>query len=1074
MIESGTTTGVATPEEQEEQKIETPEKAREILERAGKQRLEKKTEERLGARNKEKFEESREKYGRVLGTFAGLGVLGFIKLERLISNKEREEAQAEILQENNLILENEKRLVMELFRASKEELTEEQQKERHLFEKISQNQFVLKRWLETDHAQKILNSRIFGGLTLAAFIAGMGKIISNREARQLAIALLGSTGAGVAVGGLVGGLRAYNRAKKELYGAENWSKEIEGKSNLDLVEIIAALETGIQKAKIKGNESEALSLVAKLREARYQFESSRKPEAKTEEKRAENIQKGTDDRSLVDQENPILDKRGREIFNLLWKEKRGKVTRKVIGGVVTGALIGGAAAIVFHALTHFKSETAYTHEGCATHGETTVQTAKHLETLQKEVSEQANPLPQGHFEKLATQEFVVKVERGEGLTHLARKAINEYLTMENGSDPQNFNPPERAQLIYAEDWLRRQIEHPGALRVGEEFKIDGQDIRQAIEKAGWLKSEQIHNLHASWVPRVSRENWTKMEDFGEWTSDGKFKAGFIHPENEVTFRGILQSEQAKPSAEKLEQQAQKAVKKLETVLQQTTPTEKTGTTKIVTGVVLGLLGVAGYINREKLIKFTQKGFAALKEIGKKKKAEVSTESKETEGAPESAETPEEETEKYSLTRKAAQITLVRAENWQDLWAETEQKGDEIFRQKTRNLWKELAVHGRFGQDKEGKSVILNHTDLDGKTALGLLKLAGISTKNVEYIAPGKYVQGKINLDTGDRHGVVIEDEGKTAFFDHHTEKSGRATSATKITYEVLTGLGLLPKQEYLDQLVEFVTHVDNKTFPEEEKYFKDSDRMLLGLQRFIKFKHLHRFFEQGKNPIAVLSDEELKQFALTGRNQEQKALIEKSWQEMERMEQNGLILDSERYGRIAVDIDKKIPGGLDAAKAYGCGAYLIWNPQKNNFFISAVRPLTDRFEQGINVRGTMWLKPRNGEPLELDLRGVLEKLTDNKLQPTGELKEYLEREAGASKETEIRIGQVFEKKDERHLYRGNYQITKPDGLSENVFMAEKIGDSTIKIVVTLEDLKNEDVWQKVAESEEEYSQKSAA
>jgi hypothetical protein len=371
-----------------------------------------------------------------------------------------------------------------------------------------------------------------------------------------------------------------------------------------------------------------------------------------------------------------------------------------------------------------------------------------------------------------------------------------------------------------------------------------------------------------------------------------------------------------------------------------------------------------------------------------------------------------------LSRKAAEITLARIDNYQDLWAETEQEGDKKFIQKTREVWRDFVVHGMVGIDKKTKKkILLNYTDLDGRCSLGLLKLAGLNTKDVTYVAPGEFRRGKINLDTGGRYGLVLEDRGKTVFMDHHASESGENTSTTKIAYEVLTNLGLLKKEKYLNKLVEFVTEVDNRSYPQAEKYFKDSWRTVLGLQRFIHFKHLLNFFKAGRKPTEILSKDDLKKFGLKKRSKEQKEIVESSWAELKKMESAGLIIPSDRYGKIAVDIGKKVKAGFDAARAYGCGGYIIWNPQEKSFFINTQDNLTDNFLQGKKVRQKIWIKPQDDKAhLTVKLKDILEKMTDGKLEPVGKLKEYLEKEVSPwieelskDKVEQEKLDQLFEK-----------------------------------------------------------------
>jgi hypothetical protein len=348
---------------------------------------------------------------------------------------------------------------------------------------------------------------------------------------------------------------------------------------------------------------------------------------------------------------------------------------------------------------------------------------------------------------------------------------------------------------------------------------------------------------------------------------------------------------------------------------------------------------------------------------------------------------------HEISREAAKITINKVKKFEELNAPNKEEGEKKFLEKTRELWREFAVHGRLDVDKKtGQKTILNFSDLDGKTTLGLLKLAGLDTKDVKYVAPGDYISGRINLDTGNRHGLVLEGEG-TVFFDHHGKESESNLSATAVTYEILTSLGLLEKKEYLDKMVQFVTQVDNRVYPDEEKYFKEGYRTVLGLQRFMQFKHLLDYFKAGRVPTDPLSDEDLSKMGLILKSNEQKKAIEESWKALQEMEKNGLIVDSEKYGEIAIDNGKKVIAGFDAIKAFGCGAYIIWSPKDDSFFVSSTTKLSDEFSQGRKVRESMWIKPRQDKiPLTIKLGDILNKMTDGKLKASGELLKILEKE----------------------------------------------------------------------------------
>lgn len=136
--------------------------------------------------------------------------------------------------------------------------------------------------------------------------------------------------------------------------------------------------------------------------------------------------------------------------------------------------------------------------------------------------------------------------------------------------------------------------------------------------------------------------------------------------------------------------------------------------------------------------------------------------------------------------------------------------------------------------------------------------------------------------------------------------------------------------------------------------------------------------------------------------QMQKERINESKIVLEQMEKDGLIIDSDRFGRIAIDIDKKIPTGPEAAKAFGCEAFVLWQPEYNRFGVNTLggkelvdadgNLLANKYDQGVEVRKTMWLKSlaEKDEPLNIKLETILQELTDGKFVPTGKLKEYID------------------------------------------------------------------------------------
>ncbi|MDD5397144.1 MAG: hypothetical protein PHW24_03745 [Candidatus Moranbacteria bacterium] len=381
------------------------------------------------------------------------------------------------------------------------------------------------------------------------------------------------------------------------------------------------------------------------------------------------------------------------------------------------------------------------------------------------------------------------------------------------------------------------------------------------------------------------------------------------------------------------------------------------------------------------------------------------------------ETDAEKEEKTKFSRAGAEITLARIENYEDLNAPTLKEGDEKFLAKTKELWKEFAVHGVI--NKEGN--LNTETDLDGKCCIALLKQAGFDVSNLKYVAQGATEKGYINMDTGGKDGVVVErnikDDGvveweKTAHIDHHAKESKSGSSASFYMYKMLVDMGLLQDSPQLSRMVQFVTREDSGENPGVKKYFENSWKTVAGLQRFMSKENLIKFFTEDSdpNPTRVLSEEDLKKYGFVGgkdangsdidRTKQQEAVAKLSKIRLEQMKKNGFIVFSERYGDIAVSVEnvmekrmgkKNVPGDFMAAKAFGCDTLVIWNQKDNRFKISSSRLITDEFSKGFKVREKMWITSADDDSkLAFTLEEVLKKMTDGKFVPTGKLKEYIE------------------------------------------------------------------------------------
>jgi hypothetical protein len=91
-------------------------------------------------------------------------------------------------------------------------------------------------------------------------------------------------------------------------------------------------------------------------------------------------------------------------------------------------------------------------------------------------------------------EIMEVAEPGDGVTHLARKALKKYMELNEDIDLL----PE--QKIYIEDYLK-DIIGSEPLEIGDTIKFGKQDITDAINKAMSLTDAQIENL-SKYVPLV--------------------------------------------------------------------------------------------------------------------------------------------------------------------------------------------------------------------------------------------------------------------------------------------------------------------------------------------------------------------------------------------------------------------------------------------------------------------------------------------------------------------------------------------------------------------------------------------
>lgn len=120
---------------------------------------------------------------------------------------------------------------------------------------------------------------------------------------------------------------------------------------------------------------------------------------------------------------------------------------------------------------------------------------------EKKITQETNPLPtpSPEIEIILPKDYEETAEAGEGITHLARKALKNYLR-EKGS---NLNLTAEHK-IYIEDYLQNKIgDFP--LQRGQKLSFSEELIKEAIDSALQLTPQQLANLsqYAQMVPEIN-------------------------------------------------------------------------------------------------------------------------------------------------------------------------------------------------------------------------------------------------------------------------------------------------------------------------------------------------------------------------------------------------------------------------------------------------------------------------------------------------------------------------------------------------------------------------------------------
>jgi hypothetical protein len=382
--------------------------------------------------------------------------------------------------------------------------------------------------------------------------------------------------------------------------------------------------------------------------------------------------------------------------------------------------------------------------------------------------------------------------------------------------------------------------------------------------------------------------------------------------------------------------------------------------------------------------------------------------------------------------------------YQPLTPEQQAEYTQRFLEAFKAMWKDrVATHQKSEK-------VLSHSDLDGEASLYLLqKIAKLTIGDLEFVPKGQSIEGKINIDTGNKDAVgtnlyelaAKSTQKETGFIDHHGNESNKDTSATLWVYDILKEMNLIKKDgvkikmgidsfvatpEDIEKFVEIVTHDDNKDFPNMDEYYKkfpDTYNTMMGLLNYVYPQYLLKFIHDGHDLFEELNYVDIKKYKLARdrakRDKDNNIILkpdgtpEQEWVNYSNLRKEqidgsllevkekiapdkGFTLKSEDFGRIFVDLSDSVSGKDEASKSLDFDTYILWNydesTKKSGFFITSKKgiPFDFRLSEGQNVRGRIVIKPAQEDASDLTLHEILKQMGVDDTQLRGELKDYID------------------------------------------------------------------------------------
>ncbi|MGB3073534.1 MAG: hypothetical protein WBB68_04735 [Candidatus Moraniibacteriota bacterium] len=156
--------------------------------------------------------------------------------------------------------------------------------------------------------------------------------------------------------------------------------------------------------------------------------------------------------------------------------------------VIVSFLIVAAIALGIYSYSQRSNETVSTSDDTTTASDTgTLSGDKATDVKSANGQSKVTTTPTELSRETETS-FVETATKGNGTTHLARRALMNYLEKTPDSSLSGEHK------VYIEDYLRKQLTQRGPLAIGQSAEFSKDMIRQAIDQSKQLNGKQLQNL----------------------------------------------------------------------------------------------------------------------------------------------------------------------------------------------------------------------------------------------------------------------------------------------------------------------------------------------------------------------------------------------------------------------------------------------------------------------------------------------------------------------------------------------------------------------------------------------------